>query len=206
MSDDLNSALRDLAADHQTPAPVAGAEIRRRAAQRRRRRRTAYAGAALATAAVAVTVTAGLLTGSGSDDERPHRPAPVATDGPRRPAATVDLSQHRMTVGTRELPVSAGTARHPTPTGRMTVVATHRVKRMAAGDVGLGGEYDLKLPWVVELRTPDGDTTYAGAMTYDEKAPGSRNITRGWLGLRTDDARWLHGRLAPGDVITVRAG
>ncbi|MEU6124035.1 L,D-transpeptidase [Streptomyces sp. NPDC047123] len=204
MSDDLSAALRDLAADHQTPPPGPGAEIRRRAVRRRRRRRTAVAGAALATAAVAVTVTAGLLSGP---DDRPHRrPAPVATDGTRAPAATVDLSRHRMTVGDRTLPVSAGSARHPTPAGRMTVVALHREKRLPAGDFGLGGEYDLTLPWVVELRTPDGRTNYVVALTYDEKAPGERDITRGWLGLRTADARLLHDRLAPGDVIVVRTG
>ncbi|MEU7580650.1 L,D-transpeptidase [Streptomyces sp. NPDC041068] len=204
MSDDLTSALKDLAADHQSPAPVAGAEIRRRATVRRRRRRTAYAGAALVTAAVAATVTAGLL--SGSDDRTRERPAPVATDGTGKPAATVDLSRRRMTVGGRELPVSGGTTQHPTPTGRLTVVATHREKRMPAGDFGLGGEYDLKLPWVIELRTPDGGTNYVVAMTYDEKAPGTRDITRGWIGLRPDDARWLHDRLEPGDVIAVTAG
>ncbi|MCF3123291.1 L,D-transpeptidase [Streptomyces arenae] len=204
MSDDLTSALRDLAAGHETPAPVAGAEIRRRAVVRRRRRRTAYAGAALATAAVAVTVTAGLL--SGPDDHRRERPAPVATDGTTRPAATVDLSRRVMTVAGRVLPVSAGSTRHPTPTGPLTVVATHRERRMPAGDFGLGGEYDLKLPWVVELRTPDGRTTYAVALTFDEKAPGTRDITRGWLGLRSEDAKWLHDRLEPGDVIAVEAG
>ncbi|MET8688756.1 L,D-transpeptidase [Streptomyces sp. NPDC004732] len=207
MSDDLTSALRDLAADHRTPPPVPGAEIRRRATARGRRRRAAAAGATLVTAAVAVTVAAGLLTtGSGSDDERPHRkPAPVATESTRRPAATVDLSRHRMTLDGRELPVSAGTAAHPTPTGRMTVVATYPQKRMPAEEFG-PGEYDMTLPWVVELRTPDGGTNYVVALTYNEKAPGTMDVTKGWIGLRPDDARTLHGRLEPGDVITVRAG
>ncbi|MFD4633446.1 L,D-transpeptidase [Streptomyces sp. NPDC058284] len=204
MSDDLTSALHDLAADHRTPPPVPGAEIRRRAAARGRRRRTAVAGAALATAAVAVTVVAGLLTGSG--DDGPHRtPAPPATRGARGPAAVVDLSRHRMTLGGRELPVSAGTARHPTPTGRMTVVATYPELRMKAQNVGLE-KYDLTLPWVVELRTPDGATNYVVALTYNEKAPGQLDVTKGWIGLRTEDARTVHDRLAPGDVITVRTG
>ncbi|MEU6993642.1 L,D-transpeptidase [Streptomyces sp. NPDC046465] len=204
MSDDLTSALHDLAADHRTPPPVPGAEIRRRAVARGRRRRAAVAGVTLATAAVVVTVVAGLLTGS--DDDRPHRtPAPVATEGAREPAATVDLSRHRMTLGGRELPVSAGTAQHPTPTGRMTVVATHRKLRMTAQTVGLD-KYDMTLPWVVELRTPDGDINHIVALTYNEKAPGHMDVTQGWIGLRTDDARTLHDRLEPGDVITVRTG
>lgn len=204
MSDDVSAALHDLAADHRTPPPVPGAEIRRRAVLRRRRRRTAVVAGALGTAAVAVTVTVGLLSGS---DSRPDRtPAPVATEGPRKAVATVDLSLHRMTLGDKTLPVSAGSAQHPTPTGRMTVVAVHREKRMPAGGSGLGGEYDLRLPWVVELRTDDGRTNYLVALTYDEKAPGVRDITRGWIGLRTDDARRLHDRLEPGDVITVRDG
>ncbi|QEU95116.1 L,D-transpeptidase [Streptomyces kanamyceticus] len=204
MSDDLSAALHDLAADRRTPPPVPGAEIRCRAVLRRRRRRAAVAGGALVTAAVAVTVIVGLLPGS--DDGPDRTPAPVATQGHRKVVATLDLDTHRMTVDGRTLPVSAGSAQHPTPTGRMTVTAVHREKRMPAGDTGLGGEYDLKLPWVVELRTPDGRTNYLVALTYDEKAPGVRDITRGWIGLRTDDARWLHDRLEPGDVITVRAG
>ncbi|WP_409237564.1 L,D-transpeptidase [Streptomyces sp. PA5.6] len=205
MSDDLTSALHDLAADHATPPPVPGAEIRRRAVVRGRRRRAAAAGVTLATAAVAVTVVAGLLTGS-DDDPRPHRkPAPVATDSAREPAATVDLARHRMTIGGQELPVSAGTAAHPTPTGRMTVVATYPEKRMTAANVGLD-KYDLTLPWVVELRTPDGGTNYVVALTYNEKAPGAMDVTKGWIGLRTEDARTFHDRVEPGDVITVRAG
>ncbi|MFJ2772836.1 L,D-transpeptidase [Streptomyces sp. NPDC087300] len=204
MSDDLTSALHDLAAGHRTPPAVPGAEIRRRAVLRRRRRRTAAVGAALVTAAVVATVTVGLL--SGSDDGPDRTPAPVATEGHRKRVATLDLDRHRMTVDGRTLPVSAGSTQHPTPTGRMTVTAVHREKRMPAGTAGLGGEYDLKLPWVVELRTPEGGTNYVVALTYDEKAPGTRDVTRGWIGLRTDDARWLHDRLEPGDVIAVRAG
>ncbi|MFI7317255.1 L,D-transpeptidase [Streptomyces venezuelae] len=205
MSDDLTSALHDLAADHATPPPVPGAEIRRRAVVRGRRRRAVAAGVTLATAAVAVTVVAGLLTGS-DDAPRPHRkPAPVATDSARAPAATVDLARHRMTLDGRELPVSAGTAAHPTPTGRMTVVATYPEKRMTAANVGLD-KYDLTLPWVVELRTPDGGTNYVVALTYNEKAPGDMDVTKGWIGLRTEDARTFHDRVEPGDVITVRTG
>ncbi|MGW6530684.1 L,D-transpeptidase [Streptomyces venezuelae] len=205
MPDDLTSALHDLAADRATPPPVSGAEIRRRAVLRGRRRRAVAAGATLATAAVAVTVVAGLLTGP-DDGPRPHRkPAPVATDSAREPAATVDLSRHRMTLEGRELPVSAGTSAHPTPTGRMTVVATYPKKRMTGENVSLD-DYDLTLPWVVELRTPDGGTNYVVALTYNEKAPGHMDVTKGWIGLREDDARTFHESVEPGDVITVRTG
>ncbi|MEV0504206.1 L,D-transpeptidase, partial [Streptomyces spectabilis] len=86
----------------------------------------------------------------------------------------------------------------------MTVVAKHRVKRLTSESVGLGDEYDVKLPWVVELRGPDGRANFILAMTYAEGAPGVRDSTRGAIGLRSADARWVYEQLSPGAVVTVR--
>ncbi|WP_051855191.1 L,D-transpeptidase [Streptomyces sp. NRRL B-1347] len=197
----LSASLRSLAASGAAPAPVAGAQVRRRAVARRRRRHTALAGgAAVAVAALAFGLTGAL--GGGSD----ARPAPPAAPSTRSaaPAATVDLGARTLTLDGRRVPVSSGNASHPTATGRMTVVAKHRVKRLTSESVGLGDEYDVRLPWVVELRGPDGRANFLVAMTYAEGAPGTRDATRGSIGLRSADARWVYGRLSPGAVVTVR--
>ncbi|WP_190140402.1 L,D-transpeptidase, partial [Streptomyces longispororuber] len=156
---------------------------------------------AVAAGALVFGLTAGFGGGSG-DGGRPVPPAAPSTRS-AAPDATVDLAARTLTVGDRRLPVSSGSARHPTEPGRMTVVAKHRTKRFASESVGLGKEYDVTLPWVLELRGPDGATTYVVAMTYAERAPGRQDTTRGWIGLRSADARWLYGRLARGSVLSV---
>lgn len=202
MSDDrdLTTALRDVADAHQTPPPVPGTEIRRRAARRRRRRHAALAGTA---AAVVAAVVLGLTTVLGGGPEQ--RPAAAASDTTPStlPAATVDLSRRLLTIAGHELPVSSGTAQHPTPTGLMTVTAKFPTKTMDSAALGLGGGYDLTLPWVVELRTADGRTNYVVALTYDEQAPGKLDVTHGWIGLRTADAKWLYAKVKPGMVLSV---
>ncbi|WP_353962325.1 L,D-transpeptidase [Streptomyces sp. NBC_00847] len=40
-------------------------------------------------------------------------------------------------------------------------------------------------------------------MNYDEKAPGKRDVTHGWIGLRTADAKWLYAKVKPGTVFSV---
>ncbi|MFJ9152831.1 L,D-transpeptidase [Streptomyces sp. NPDC102270] len=204
MSDDrdLTTALRDVADAHQTPPQVSGTEIRRRAARRRRRRHGAFAGTAVAAAGAAVVLA--FTTGLGGGTEQ--RPATAASDTPSpRPAATVDLSRRLLTIAGRELAVSSGTARHPTPTGLMTVTAKFPTKTMDSAALGLGkGDgYEITLPWVVELRTADGRTNYVVALTWNEKAPGTSDVTQGWIGLRTADAKWLYAKLKPGMVLSV---
>ncbi|MEU2558967.1 L,D-transpeptidase [Streptomyces longispororuber] len=209
MSDDLSprelsAALRDLAGSGEAPAPTAGAQVRRRAAARRRRRHAAvWGGAAVAAGALVLGLTAGL--GGGSGDGSGGRPVPPAAPSTRSaaPDATVDLAGRTLVVGDRRLPVSSGSARHPTEPGRMTVVAKHRTKRFTSESVGLGKEYDVTLPWVLELRGPDGATNYVVALTYAEQAPGRQDTTRGWIGLRPADAQWLYGHLDPGSVLSV---
>jgi lipoprotein-anchoring transpeptidase ErfK/SrfK len=198
---DLTTALRDVADAHQTPPQVPGTEIRRRAAWRRRRRHGALA--ATAAAAVVAAVVLGLTTGLGGGTDRPPAVAASGTVPSTRAAATVDLSRRLLMIAGRELPVSSGTAQHPTPTGLMTVTAKFPTKAMDSAALGLGDGYDLTLPWVVELRTADGRTNYVVALTYDEKAPGKRDVTHGWIGLRTADAKWLYAKVKPGMVLSV---
>ncbi|KUJ37906.1 L,D-transpeptidase [Streptomyces sp. NPDC093228] len=208
MSDDLTAGLRALAESGQAPPPVPGAEIRRRAGVRRHRRRTAAAIAG-ASAAAALGVVA--LLGFTGADTPPSRtsPASMPTSAPSAqagPAATVDLSRRTLTIGRRQLPVSAGTVRAQTPTGRMTVTALANLKTVPGKDVGLKGAYRAKVRWVVELRGVDGTTTYLGGLVYNAKAPGHYDVTSGWIGLDLVNAKWLHGHLRVGDVVEIEAG
>ncbi|MER5304368.1 L,D-transpeptidase [Streptomyces lasiicapitis] len=199
--DALSAALRGLADSGRAPAPGPGAQVRRRAVTRGRRRRATIAGgAAIATAALVF----GLVTGLGDDsDPRPAQPAAPTESASTAPAVTVDLTRRTLTVRGRTLPLSSGTAAHPTKPGRMTVVAKHRTKRLTGGTAGLGDEYDVSLPWVVELRDTTGRTNYAVALTYNEQAPGKADVTRGVLGLRTSDAKWLYTQVSSGSVVTI---
>ncbi|MFG3057712.1 L,D-transpeptidase [Streptomyces sp. NPDC048231] len=211
MSDDLTAGLRALAESGQAPPPVPGSEIRRRAGVRRHRRRTAAAIAG-ASAAAALGVVA--LLGFTGADTPPSRTSPASMPtnpqvGPSAqagPAATVDLSRRTLTIGRRELPVSAGTVRARTPTGRMTVTALANLKTVPGKDVGLKGAYRAKVRWVVELRAADGTTTYLGGLVYNAKAPGHYDVTSGWIGLDLVNAKWLHGHLRVGDVVEIEVG
>ncbi|WP_052744155.1 L,D-transpeptidase [Streptomyces odonnellii] len=203
----LSGALRELAQSHESPPRLPGAEIRRRAAVRRGRRRgAALAGGAVAAGAVVVALTVGF--GAGQDGPAERAATPAASRGAPAPlAGTADLSRRLLTVAGRELPISSGALKAPTPTGRMTVTAKYLNKRMPTEGMGAGAvvgrEYEVRLPWVIELRTPDNRTNYIVAMTYNESAPGRQDTTHGWIGLRSSDAEWLYERLRPGDILAV---
>ncbi|GGX73944.1 L,D-transpeptidase [Streptomyces minutiscleroticus] len=214
---ELSSLLRELAAAHETPAPVSGAEIRGRAVRRGcRRRATAAASGATGAAALALALT---LAFTGAPDGRhghgqhghtaADRPAASTSATPSSPAAgrgvpvaRVDLARRVLTVAGRTLPISSGAERTPTPTGRMTVIAKYEITVVPGTRTG-SGTHGLKAPWVIELRAPGDRTGYILALTHDEKAPGARDRTGGWIGLRTRDAKWLYQRLAPGAAVEV---
>ncbi|WP_181361446.1 L,D-transpeptidase [Streptomyces sp. A244] len=209
MSDDLTDLLHQVADRHRVAPSVPAQEIRRQAERRGRRRRAAYAGGA---AAVALALAGGLAVAfAGHDGARLAPPAAASASAPPRPSppqqqratATVDLTQHELVLDGRRLPVSGGTAQHPTPTGRMTVVAKYPERRLPGASVGLGEEYDVAMRWVVELRAADGTTNYLVALTYNEQAPGERDVTHGWIGLRSADAKWCYQLLRPGDVVHI---
>lgn len=210
MSDELTRELtlelRELAEGAEAPPPVPGAEVRRVAVRRRRRRRTTAAVAGASVTAALALVLAVNVVGGGAED----RPAPAAgpagtpsASTPAAPDATVDLSRRVLVIGEREVPISSGAQETPTPTGRMTVTGKVQAKAVSGADAGFADSYTVKIPWVIELKAPDGGTTFIGAITYDEKAPGTYDRTRRWIGLRDDDARWVYERLAEGAVVEV---
>ncbi|MER5385648.1 L,D-transpeptidase [Streptomyces sp. NPDC002688] len=205
MSDELTSDLRELAAEGETPPTLTGAQIRGRAVRRRRRRRTALAAAG-ASVAGALALVVALSLGGDTDRELPPAASPTVTaSSPATPDATVDLGRRVLSVAGRQLPITAGTVKTPTPTGRMTVLAKKAVDVLTARDVGFSDTYDLKAPWVIQLGASDGSENFIATMTYDEKALGNYDRTGGWIGLRQADAKWLYEQLSPGAVIDIEA-
>ncbi|MEV4445785.1 L,D-transpeptidase [Streptomyces mirabilis] len=205
MSDELASGLRELAQDAETPPSVSGAEIRQRAVRRRRRRRTAVTvtvAGACAAASLALVVALN-LTGGDREDRPSPASSPTAapsTPSPAAPEATVDLSRRMLTVAGRDLPISSGSVRYPTATGRMMVVTKDSVRTLSL----FAGKDLQKVSWVIGLRAADGTTNFVGTLTSDEKAPGNYDVTTGWIGLRRADAVWLYKELAPGAVVEIR--
>ena len=209
MSDELTSELAaelgELAAAGETPPPLSGAEIRGRAVRRRRHRRT-IAAVAGASAAAALALIVVLNLSHGGTDRHPA-PAATPTAPPSTPAtadATVDLARRVIRVAGRELPLSSGAERTPTAAGRMTVTTRASEKRISASDLALGEEYEVKVPWVIELRASDGRTNFIAGLTYDVNAPGNADHTTGWIGLRESDAEWLYRELGKGAVVDIQ--
>ncbi|MER7689534.1 L,D-transpeptidase [Streptomyces sp. NPDC097610] len=203
MSDELASGLRELAQDAETPPSASGAEIRLRAVRRRRRRFRRTAVTVAGACAAAGLVLALNLTG-GDREDRPSPAssptAPPSSPSPAAPVATVDLSRRVLTVAGRELPISSGSVRYPTATGRMMVVTKDSVRALS---LFVGKDLE-KVAWVIGLRAADGTTNFVGTLTGDEKAPGHYDVTTGWIGLRHADAVWLYKQLEPGAVIEIR--
>jgi hypothetical protein len=207
---ELAVALYELAQDHETPVPVPGAEIRRRAGRRRRRRRQASLAAAGATVAGAlVLVLTVVLTGGEDAGSTPPAATYAASTPPvtREPgavpvAATVDLARRELTAEGRTLPISSGAFKTPTPTGLMTVTAKYQAATVPGESLGFNGP-GVKASWVMRLRAPNDRTNYLVALTWDEKAPGNYDSTGGVIGLRRVDAMWLYKALKPGSVVEV---
>ncbi|MFF8293395.1 L,D-transpeptidase [Streptomyces sp. NPDC016309] len=201
MSDELGDALRALSEGRRPAPPVPGAAIRRLAVRRRRRRHAAVtSGLVAAVVAVVVPLTLG---GDPAPETggRPERPATAAPTPPE--VARVDLSRRVLSAAGRDLPVTSGKAGHRTPVGSFTVSAKHASKRVSGTEVGMSGAYTTVLPYVIELRSAGGAVTRIAAIPHHEQAPGTLDVTPGWIGLRPADAAWLYGNLDPGDVVTV---
>ncbi|CAL9422619.1 hypothetical protein [Streptomyces sp. enrichment culture] len=216
MSDELASALRRLAADHELPPTVPPARIRFRAVRRARRRRATAAVGMTAAAACAVTALAFTLHPGGT--AAAHRspaagstapaPAPVATASasPATPVPdptdedVLDLRRHTLTVDHRTMRVDARSDEAATlPAGsELTVAAKHAVKELPAEAVIKDG-YGIKVLYVVELRAADRKATvYVGA-----RADASLRGKLGWTALSSTDAKWFYAHIRVGDRIDV---
>ncbi|MEU3145217.1 hypothetical protein [Streptomyces sp. NPDC006999] len=222
MSDELATALHELAKAHETPPPLPAAEVRTRA-RRRSRRRLTTVRLGLATSVAGVLATIGLTVHAeepGHDSRRTPATSPdtqaigTPTSSPRAPGtatgrpagaaeAVLDLGRHTLTVGGRVMRVDAHFVAAPLPHGhRLTVRAKHEVMLLRS-DARTGTVYEAKVPYVVELRTGDGAPAYAGALVFDTGSLGALDTRTSWLGLSADDARWFYTRARRGEHIEI---
>lgn len=217
MSDELADALRELAAQHEAPPRVEAAEIRDRARRRSRRRRASVALGTTATALCVVTAAAFTLhtedldrhrhlPGTASDSAAPSM-APPSMAPPSRatrapdpaPSVRLDLGLHTLTVRDRVLRIDAHSFRRFPPGTRLTVVAKADTAVLPLKDEPKLEE--VKVPYMVELRTPDGGPVYAGALAYDTGALRQLSDDTGWLDMNTQDAQWFYAQVREGDRI-----
>ncbi|MFJ9044490.1 hypothetical protein [Streptomyces sp. NPDC102347] len=214
MSDELRGALRELASRHERPPRLAAAEVRDRARRRSRRRRAVLALGTAATAACAATVVALTLHTEPPGGTR-HRPgatpavSPPAvrspsvaapSRAPRPSAGRLDLGLRTLTLADRVLRVDTRASGRFPPGTRLTVIA-----RTDGGVLPLRTTrttvQSVKVPYLVQLRTPDGERVYAGPLSFDARLLRALSGTTGWVGMSLADAEWFHDRVRTGDEI-----
>ncbi|MFD5516691.1 hypothetical protein [Streptomyces sp. NPDC127066] len=202
MSDELASALRELANEAERPPVLGGAEIRGRAKARRHRRRTALATAGVCVAGALALVVVVSLDG-GAQQKTPPAASPTAVPSPpvAPPDATVDLGRRVIAVAGHELTLHGDNLTGDGPAVRTTVTAKKPAMRLSSKTVGISGGYTFNASWVVKLTTPDGRTDYVGGLTYNEAV---RSPAFGWIGLDMTDAKLLYDRLKPGAVVEIK--
>ncbi|WP_406356428.1 hypothetical protein OHB56_28650 [Streptomyces sp. NBC_01635] len=218
MSDELATALRELAEANQAPPPLPAAEVRTRARRRSRRRRTTVR-LGLATSAASMLATIGLTVHAEEPGRDPRASAGSATIGtptssPRAPEAVtarpadteeavLDLGRHTLTFDGRVMRVDShffGTFLSP---GReLTVRAKHEVM-LLRGEKRTENRHEAKVPYVVELRTGDRPPVYAGALAFDTRSLGALDVRTGWLGLSVNDARWFYTHVQRGEHVEI---
>ncbi|MFD5493204.1 hypothetical protein ACFWH4_09805 [Streptomyces sp. NPDC127091] len=207
MSDELATALRELAADHEAPPPVPAAEVRTRARRRPRRRRTTVAFG-MATTAACVLTTIGLTVHAEEPGHQRHLPA--ASSGARAsgaPTAAVtdgflDLDRRTLTIGGHVMRVDSYAVAALPPGHLLTVRAKHKAVTLP-GDPSAENRRGTEVPYVVELRTGDRPPVYAGALAGGTKPLGVPGAKTGWLGLSVKDARWFYARIRQGELIEI---
>ncbi|WP_344442017.1 L,D-transpeptidase [Kitasatospora nipponensis] len=110
----------------------------------------------------------------------------------RSQVSLVDDAKHTMTVqtdgqGTQTIPISSGSAEHPTYNGTMVIEAKEGTARMTSASVpGLKpGEYDLQVPH--SMRLTDSGTYVHGNNWSSHGTFGSENVSHGCVGLEDSD-------------------
>ncbi|MFF8635565.1 hypothetical protein ACF052_15425 [Streptomyces pilosus] len=212
MSDELGAALRELAAQHETPPRLAAAEIRGRATRRSRRRKAALAlGTAATAACVLAAVTHTLHTGDatgtrhlpGAASDAPP-PGPATPDPRTTSSGVLDLGRHTLTIGDRVMRVDSHSfGRFPAGT-RLTVRAKTEMDLLPLEGRPESGT-EVKVPYLVELRTPGQQPVYAGGLAFDTKALMALSADSGWVGMSVTDAEWFYRRVRVGDGIDLRS-
>ncbi|WP_060886879.1 L,D-transpeptidase, partial [Streptomyces caniscabiei] len=132
---------------------------------------------------------------------------PVGTDATGATGATGGSAWTEATAGTAGTGTNAGAdafdpadpSAEPDRTDR-----TEPTDETTDGSDGTGpGERFSAVP----TRPPGEREVWIAALPlYElyERAPGTSDMTSGWIGLRTTDARWLYGRLPTGAIVEIR--
>ncbi|GAA1977351.1 L,D-transpeptidase [Catenulispora subtropica] len=221
----LGGSLEDAAAV-RSPSLVRSRGEQIRAAHRRRMVAMTATGAAVAVIGVGSLVAfrpdsgghAGPV-GPGST-VTPTAPAPTAPSGPPSHTAVgapptkagistvvVDLKKDTMTVYGKDqkvlktIPVTGGTATHPTRVGTFTVASKQQHMTLSTTMPQGGDSYSIAIDWVLQL---DGGGPQVYAMPWNSSKFGQINGTHGDVGMSTADAEWLYDQLETGDGITIR--
>ncbi|MFC7217300.1 Ig-like domain-containing protein [Streptomyces polyrhachis] len=141
----------------------------------------------------------------------------------RTQVSTVDTEAKTMTVVrdgrvVRTIPISAGSAEHPTYNGAMTITEKHTSMHMDGSTVGLvdkKGTADYDIPDVPHaMRLSDSGTFIHGNYWRPRSTFGSLNTSHGCVGLfdtkggadAQADGAWFYDNSLVGDVVVVKGG
>ncbi|WP_327402546.1 hypothetical protein OG194_22075 [Streptomyces sp. NBC_01288] len=217
---ELSTALRELAARHETLPVLSGAAVRGRAVRRGRRRTAGTLGAgAVAFALVAFALSVGFTHSADDGDGRqipaathadpvpsPRVTSPeVTTPVPRASATgTVVLGKRALIVGDRVMPMTSGLPDGLDLAGPLTVYKKHETKVETVTDLAGGVAYTTEVSLAVELRDTDDQPVYVGiAFSSKEQSTGKRDTGAGWIGLDSADAKWFYEDAKIGSVLSV---
>ncbi|MFI6350635.1 Ig-like domain-containing protein [Streptomyces sp. NPDC050560] len=135
----------------------------------------------------------------------------------RSQVSTVDAKTETMTVQRdgktlKTIPISAGSADHPTYNGQMVISEKFTQTRMNGETVGFGGEYDIPdVPHAMRLSS--SGTFVHGNYWYAKGNPpfGNSGTSHGCVGLQDVQgaqgdtiAKWFYDNSLVGDVVTVK--
>jgi hypothetical protein len=133
----------------------------------------------------------------------------------RNQVSTVDVKTQEMTVQedgktVKTIPVSTGSAEHPTYNGQMAISEKFTQTRMNGDSVGFGGEYDIKdVPHAMRLST--SGTFIHGNYWGDPSVFGNDGTSHGCVGMKDvkgaagdTPAKWMFDHSIIGDVVVVK--
>ncbi|MEU9198002.1 L,D-transpeptidase [Streptomyces hundungensis] len=133
----------------------------------------------------------------------------------RNQVSTVDVNTQKMTVQQdgktiKTIPVSTGSAEHPTYNGQMVISEKFTQTRMNGDSVGFGGEYDIKdVPHAMRLST--SGTFMHGNYWYKGDPFGNDGTSHGCVGMKDvqgaggdTPAKWMFDHSLIGDVVVVK--
>ncbi|MGW5936677.1 L,D-transpeptidase [Streptomyces celluloflavus] len=126
--------------------------------------------------------------------------------------STVDAKTHQMTVvrdgkTIKTIPISAGSAEHPTYNGKMVISEKYQQTRMNGSTVGFGGEYDI--PDVPHAMRLSNSGTFIHGNYWGKGIFGNSNTSHGCIGLADakgagdpgTDGAWFFANSQLGDVV-----